>query len=410
MELFAIAFRNVERNRRRSMLNIIALVIGLTMLISASGLMRGLSSSAYSNMMAMDTAQVQIENRSYRADARRLPLDYDIGNPAPLVERVAMIPGVAAVSTRIDAAFELTNGREGVRVSARAVDAAEARVTDVATRLVAGTYFKPGEPGLIVGKDLAEKLGLSVGDQAFFTGLDKHSVRNLGSATITGIFSFGYPILDGSLVYIDMAQAQGFLDMPDAVTRLVVKGEYPEDSATLTSRIAAELADRSDLVVYEWKTFAETLVSSIESRLAILRFMITILFVLIAIGILNTMSMSVQERFREIGTLRAVGMRSRKLMAMFLIEGSWLGIGGILISCIPAGLIALALGVGGIDMASALPKDVPIPFGSRLYSSYALGDVLAAWLVALLAAILGSILPARRAAKLPITQCLGNTL
>ena len=410
MELVQIALRNIRRNERRSKLTIITIVIGVTILMNVQGLLRGITTTVYGHMMAMDTAQVQVEAAGYRADARRLPLDQVVDDPDSLAAALRKVPGVVAVSERVDAAFELTNGREGVRTIARGVSQDEARVTDLGKNLVAGAMFGPGKPGLVIGKGLAAKLGLKVGDAAYFTALDRHSVRNLGSAPVTGIFEFGYPLLDDRLVYTDIDQARAFLDLGKVATRLVVRGADPQDSEALAAKVAAAVAAArpAGLAVHEWKTYAENLVSTIETRLSLIITILGVLFVLIIAGIFNTMAMNVQERHREIGTLRAIGIRRSGLQAMFFVEGLLMGLGGCLVAAIPSTIVGVWLGVWGLDLSGIFPRDIPIPFGSALKSSYSVLDALRAVAAGLGAATLGSILPARAAARLPITEALGS--
>ena len=406
MELLGIAIRNIRRNERRSRLTIITIVIGVAILMNMQGIYRGLTTTVYGHMMAMDTAQVQVENAAYRADARRIPLDKTIADPDAVAASLRALPGVAAVSERVDASFEITNGREGVRVMARGVSQDEARVTDLGRSIVAGRLFAAGEPGLVIGKGMATKLGLKVGDAAWFTALDRHSVRNLGSAPVVGIFEFGFPLLDDYMIYLDIDQARSFLDLGKVATRLVVRGSEPRASAALAKEIGRALAARPDLAVYEWKTFAENLVSTIETRLQLLLSILAVLFSLIIAGIFNTMAMNVRERYREIGTLRAIGIRRSGLEAIFLLEGLVMGVMGCAIAAIPATAVGLWLGVWGIDISGIMPRDIPIPFGSVLHAAYSPVDALRAVAAGTGAALLGSWFPARRAARLPITTAI----
>jgi len=419
METLKIAVRNIRRNERRSKLTIITIVLGVAVLMNMQGIYRGLTTTVYGHMMAMDTAQVQVENAAYRAAARRLPLDLVVADPEALARRLRALPGVKAVSERIDASFELTNGTQGARVQARGASQEEAVVTDLGSRLVEGRLFEAGQPGLVIGRGLATKLGLRLGDQAFFTALDRHSVRNLGSALIVGIFEYGYPLLDDYLVYLDIDQARSFLDLGKVATRIVVRGTKPDQSAAITREVATALAaaglspsveeygSSRGLVAYEWKVFAESLVSTIETRLQLLLTVLATLFALIFAGIFNTMAMNVEERHREIGTLRAIGIRRSGLERLFMTEGLVMGLAGCLIAAVPATLVGVWLGVWGIDISGLLPRDVPIPFGNAMRASYSWVDVLRAATAGVGAAVLGSLVPAWRAARLPITEALG---
>ncbi len=411
METITIAARSIARNRRRSMLTILSIVIGTTVLMNMQGILRGLTTVAYSHMMDMDTAQVQIEASGYRADARRLPLDFTIRDPERLMAALSREPGVAAVSARVDALFEVTNGLIGVRAMARGIGAAEAGVTAIGRSVTKGKFLAPGQPGLLVGSGLAARLGLDVGDPVFYTALDRKSARNLGAATVVGIFTFGYPLMDDMTVYIDIDQARSFLGLEDEATRIVVRGDNPRASDALTKTVAASLArtGSSGLSVYEWKTFAEILVSTIETRVLLLGTVLLALYALIIAGIFNSMAMNVQERWREIGTLRAIGMRRRKLERLFLTEGLILGLAGCAIAVIPSTICGLLLGGIGIDISGLLPRDIPIPFGTRMYAVYAPADALKAAAAALAAGMAGSLLPSFRAARVSIVEALGNT-
>jgi putative ABC transport system permease protein len=419
METLRIALRSIRRNARRSRLTIVTIMIGATILMNVQGVFRGLTSTIYSRMMAMETGQVQVEAAGYRADARRLPLDRVVEDPDELARVLRALPGVTAVSERIDISLEITNGREGTRTIGRGVSPEEAEVTSLGTRIVSGSMLDPGQPGLLLGKGMADKLGLKTGDTAYFTALDRRSVRNLGSAPVRGIFEFGYPLLDDYLVLMDIGQARAFLDLGEVATRLVVQGGDPEGSAALTRRVARAVAEArpalsaggasaAALETYEWKTFAESMVSTIETRLRLLGTIIGTLFLLIIAGIFNTMAMNVQERYREIGTLRAIGIRRSALERIFLAEGIAMGVIGCLVAAVPAGALGIWLGNWGIDISGILPRDLPIPFGTVLRASYAIVDALRALLAGLIAATLGSIVPARRAARLHITDALAS--
>jgi putative ABC transport system permease protein len=411
MEFLHIAVRNLRRNERRSKLTIITIVIGVTILMNVQGMFRGITTTVYGRMMAMDTAQVQVEEAGYRADARRFPLDRVIDGPEALAATLRALPGVAAVSERVDFTMEVTNGRSGARVAARGVSPEEAQVTELGAKILSGKLFAPGASGLALGSGLAAKLGLKVGDTAYFTALDRHSARNLGAARVEAIFEYGYPLLDDYLVYLDIGQARTFLGLGDVATRLVVRGSDPQASAALTARVAAALprpaAGGQELRAYEWKTFAENLVSTIETRLQLLGAILGTLFCLIIAGIFNTMAMNVQERYREIGTIRAIGIRRSALGRIFLLEGLMMGLVGCAIAAIPSTGVGLWLGIWGINLSGIFPKDIPIPFGTSLMAAYSPIDAIRALCAGVGAAVLGSIIPARRAARLPITEAIG---
>ncbi len=283
----------------------------------------------------------------------------------------------------------------------------------MANTIKEGAWFT-GDNQVIIGSGMARKLGLKVGDQIFLTALDQYGVRNLVDGSVGGIFDSGYSLFDDNVVYMTLKKAQDTLALgPGDVTRVVVKVANAENIDQTVNHIQESLNGQglgasAGLKVYPWKEFAKTLVDTIESRIRILSVMMLILILLVAVGILNSMSMAVQERFREIGTLRAIGMNRKKLSRLFLTEGFVLGLLGGLAGAVGAlGLAWLGL-TYGIDARNFLPRDIPIPLVSVMRPSYAFLDFPIATLFAAGIAVLGSIFPARRAGKMVIRDALGS--
>lgn len=414
MEIFKVALRNVFRNPRRTFLNVIAIALGVMVLISMQAWIIGMEQTVYQTQRDIDTADVQILNRGYEAESVRLPLDLGITDTKAVETFAHTLPGLESVGARIDYAAGISNGVTSVPIQVRGVDPrAEPKLTTIAHNLTAGTWMK-GPNDIVVGSGLAATLGLHVGQQVFLTALDRYGVRNLVSGTISGIFSLGFALFDHHIIFTTLDKAREALSLrPDFATRVVLRF-HGNDTAADTAETIRALKRNSTLAgqplkVYEWKEFAQTVVSSIDSRVRILTLMLGILVLLVAVGILNSLSMSVQERFREIGTLRALGMKRKNLRRLFLTEGLLLGaLGGIV-----GVLAALALGIafaGGIDVRKLLPENMPIPFTSLLKPVYQPLPFVLAIAGSAFIAVLGAWLPARRAGKLHIVDALGSHL
>lgn len=414
MDLGIIALRNVFRNPRRTALNLVAVAIGVLVVLSMKGWIGGFAQTAYETQMDLDTAQVQVLNQGYQDERQRLPLDLVVPDWQAVKASVAPLPGVAAVGARIDFTGQVTNGTTAIQVMVRGVDPeGEAALTTVKANLTAGTWFADREK-VLIGSGLARKLGLKVGDQVFLTALDQYGVRNLVDATVGGIFSLGYGLFDDTLVLTTLTKAQETLALgPGAVTRVVVRFTDKVNTAAETALVARTLAAApalgdAGLRAYEWKEFAQAVVSTIETRIRLLGFMLVILILLVVVGILNSMSMAVQERFREIGTLRAIGMNRKKLTRLFLAEGFLLGLMGGAAGASVAGVVAVLGTVYGLDISAVLPKDIPIPFTRVLRPLYSGFDFPLAALAAGLVAVVGSLVPARRAGRMVIRDALGS--
>jgi len=412
MNLFAIALRNVFRNPRRTIINLVAIALGVMISLSMKGWVGGLATVAYQTQIDLDTAHVQVLASGYQEEARRLPLDLRLKDWSASKEAVKNIPGVVGVGARLDFPAQISNGETSLQTTVRGVDpSGESKTNTIGSNLVEGAWFS-GDDQVVVGSGMARKLNLKVGDQVFLTALDQFGVRNLVDASVGGIFTSGYGIFDDAVVYTSLKKAQDTLSLgPGDATRLVLKFDNGDNLERRVAevKVALEKAGQgSGLAVYSWREFAKSLVDTIESRVKIMTTMLAILVLLVTIGILNSMSMAVQERFQEIGTLRAIGMNRRKLERMFLLEGFVLGLAGGLIGM----LAAISLGVLGVtyglDVRGYLPRDVPIPLVSVLRPLYVFSDFPLGALAAAFIATIGSILPARRAGKMLIRDVIGT--
>ncbi len=143
-ELLGIALRNITRNRRRTILNVIALTVGMTIMIIALGWIRGYFTTLYQGMITLDTGEVQVLHRSYLAEQRRTPLDLLVDGE--LAQRLAeeqlpeQLSKFSAVTRRIEYEAELGNGREYMPMRGRGVDPGlEPEITTIQESIVAGS-------------------------------------------------------------------------------------------------------------------------------------------------------------------------------------------------------------------------------------------------------------------------------
>ena len=446
MELFKVAVKNVFRNARRTILNVIALTVGISIMVICIGWVRGYFTVLFDGIIDFDTGHIQILHPGYQEESRRLPLDYTVTRYEELREKISGIEGVRAVTGRIVSTVELSNGRNSVRMYAKGIDPRyEGDVTVLDTNLYSGEWLTPGEGGILIGKPLAEKLELQPGDTVYIKAWDKYSVENFIDSTVAGIFNLAYPAIDENVIFMDLETAYGLLSLEDEVTHIVVKlegrhavedrleylrtvflpglpeGGYvsvPDDKdegrgidggASGPSVDTGGSSGTGRPAAYPWQEFAQTLVSAVQSDFGGFIMMIIVIYILILLGILNSMSMSIHERIREVGTLRAIGMRRPKVVHMFLAESTVIALIGAVIGLFIAALFALYLTKVGIDFSAYLPEDMPIPFGERFTADYRWYDFVTGALLGVATAILGGYPPSRRAARTPITDAMGSS-
>ncbi|MFP4484394.1 MAG: ABC transporter permease [Spirochaetaceae bacterium] len=427
MGVILIGFRNVFRNRRRSILNIIALTIGIAIMIIGFGWVGGYNTYVFGALIDFQTGHAQVLNEGYSAEAARFPLDITVPDYAALQARLTEHPDIVEAAGRVNFSVEMSNQRATIRLAGKAIEPArEARVTVIDEYIAEGSYLTEGR-GVLIGRPIAERLDLAAGDVVFLTATDKFGARNFVDARIVGVFDFGYPEIDENVLFMDMESAAGFLRLDNEVTRLAVRGTGGTDASglvreieeiiatagaatdhaeTTTARSDGSSEDGVDLTVEEWQQFVRPAVVAVKSDTFFFWVMLVVLFILIVVGIVNSMSMAILERTDELGTLRAMGMRRRMLIRLVMAEG--LCIAGIatVAALVISTPVAVYLSTTGLDVSGALPEDVPVPFGEAFNADFALLHYLVSIGVAAATAVVGSIIPAWRAARMNIVTAM----
>ncbi|MFW5690102.1 MAG: ABC transporter permease [Spirochaetota bacterium] len=415
MELLIMGWRNLRRNPRRSVLNVLAIAIGTAIMIISIAWVRGYFTSLYEGIIELDTGHAQVLAEGYREEERRLPLDIAIGDYEALRTTLLEHEVVETIAARITFSAQLGNGRRATRLTGRGIEPSEERVVTVLENHIRrGRYPDNDEAGVLLNDALAGRLEPEPGDPVFITALDRNGAENFLESQLVGTFALGYPAIDDNLFFVDLASAQRLLAMDDEVTRLVLRMDSGPSVARHLERLRSSVerleGGESDVELYPWRSFVEVIVSAVEADIAGFSMILGVLFLLIIVGILNSMSMTVHERRREIGTLRAIGMRRNQLTTLFIAEGASIAIIGSAVGVVLAGIAGIYFGVIGFDLSVLAETGLPVPFGERFTADFRVWDFFLGTGIALVTATAGSVLPTRRALRLSIAGALGSHL
>ncbi|MDM1715532.1 ABC transporter permease [Thiopseudomonas alkaliphila] len=385
-----IAWHFLKQNRQQTLLISLGIALGTAVIIFISALMGGLQANIVERTLgalphiSLEMPQ-EINHQPPSSAASTVFTDESlrpkrlrtIYNWQAVVERLEQTAGLTAVSPIIAGPAIVLRGKARVAVTTIGIDLARyIQVTPLDQYLIAG-QLTVGSGYTLIGQQLAEDLGVKVGDKLRLEGTN----QQLHLLTIAGIFNAGSKELDSRYLYLNLKQTQAIQSLPGGVTRIELKTE----EIFSAQQQAQQLQRITGLQVESWMQQNTQILNALTSqRMAtgLIRFFIAIS---VAFGIASVLAVSVAQRTREIGILRAMGAYQQQILRVFLVQGTVLGFLGALVgSGLAAGLIGLFN-----------------QWGTQLFSVRLTGSLVAASIgIAMLSGLLAAWLPARRAARL----------
>jgi ABC-type lipoprotein release transport system permease subunit len=403
-KLLIMAWRNVWRNWRRTVIAGIAIALGLTFILMFDGFLGGMNEALYGNTVKLQGGHVQVHAPGYREKMNRMPL-LPLADPGAAVEAATAQPEVIAVVQRIETGG-MVSSREGtLSVVITGIEPEkEASVSLVAENVVQGRWLQSDdEDVLLIGQAMAERIEVTVGDRVTLVGRATHQQMRRRTMTIVGIYDLGIAEVEKSMVYVSLLEAQTLFDLRDQATEVAIHLEQVGQEPPVVERLQAAL---SGYEVDAWDTLDPTTKEMMELEAQIMNMFGMVILLIAGVGILNLMLMVVFERTREIGLLAAMGLKRGETVVLFLLEGVLVGLLGALAGSVLGGAIGAHYGrvgidwvalYGGMDVGEVSPLIGLM--GDRLYLRIGI-DVLAgrALTVGVIAA-LASLYPAWQASR-----------
>ncbi len=323
--LVKIAWRNVWRNRRRSLLTLAASSFGLAVLIFYFAFSDGIHTQMINNATRTSLGHIQIFAHNYRADR---VIEHAIADPESALGVLNGAKGVSLVLPRVESYGLVSSPANSVGVLILGVDPAKERsATRIHNTLIRGQYLgtDQGRVGeIMIGDMLAKRLKAEVGEKiVLFSQAADGSMAN-ALFRVKGIFRTGAEAMDLGTAYITLNRAQEFFVLGPRITSFLL---YVDDIDRADS-IRSDLASRLPPGLFEalsWKELDPSLLQTTQLDDAITQILCLMIFLVIAMGIVNTLVMSVFERTREFGVLLAMGMEPRDVVTMVSIESLVLG-------------------------------------------------------------------------------------
>ena len=409
MITWKLAWRSFVRHRRRSIITTAVVALSLAMMIFFVGVADDSHARMAELGIRMGQGHVLVQGAGYQAEET---LDHLVADPKTVMARARQVPAVEHAVPRVRTSGLISAGGKSAPAIVSGVDPKkEPLVSEIAApkRLVQGKYlrrpedmpFKNTPLDIYLGVELAKTLEVNLGDRVVLTLSPRQSSRPAQAAfRVRGIFRTGVMDLDRMWVEIPITEAQRLLKLGGQVTQVALL--LHDLSETTGTKLLMQGQLPHDLEILAWQEALKQLYDAIVLDDAGMYMMMTIIFIIVVIGIFNTVLMSVVERTREFGVMMSLGCKGRKLFEVVMAEAFILALVSAATGLAVGLLLHHLMATHGIDI-TAYAKDYQIAgvvFEGRIYSRLTVA-VVAKWtLVVMGLTVVSAIWPALAAARL----------
>ena len=421
--ILKMAFRNIGRNKRRTMLSAIAISVAVMVVVVMRGYIGGIMDSMLDSLSKIQTGHIKVVHPEYFDKEDMMPLEYmvdgfDGGGYKQLIPLLASVEGVKTVSPRIK--FGVLLSFKGKNRSAMGIGIDPKTEEDIPPFdkiIEEGQYFGDDENvrSMIIGVGLANKLGIKLNDKITILASTAYDSLKGMTFTVTGIFRYGISSTDSELFYVPIGAAARLLEMGNGVSELILMVDRIEDSEKVAEEISAKFQQQNGAYLEDnttprysiipWQKQG-TFLSMFETATSMYDFIFVFFLVLASTVIINTTMMVIYERMREIGTIGALGMTGKQIVLLFAIEAMVISAIGSFLGIIVGGGFDLYLSIVGINLQALTGGSMDIPTTDIIYPRFGLFLLIGSFLFGVVVASVAAFIPALRAARVQPVEAL----
>ncbi len=406
--LLKLAFKNIIREKRRTLLTMAVLAFGVGFFLFVDSYLPDVAKMSTKNLIDFETGHYQVRSADYDPDK-----PYSVSNFIDNYEEIeSVLAGkdyVMGYTERINFLGEADNGVDSIPIIVYGVNPERESTVFTTTNFIEGNILEGGrsfeDGGTVIGKTLADDLGLQVGDWVYITYRTGQGMIGSVELPITGVINSANPQINSSSAFITISEAQKMLNV-DSITEIAIRTPDYKTSAKYQKDIENTLPDNQ---IWSWQELGKNMIEMFNAKTGASKTLIFFIILIGLIGTINTMLLSVYEKQREIGMLKAIGMRDRDVQRMFMMEGMMIGILGSIAGMLFGTLIQIPMIYKGLDF-TVLFGNSGINTGFRLMGtlkgSWKLSNYIKAILISIITTTLASYYPARKATKFQAVECL----
>mgnify|MGYP001195490945 FL=1 len=324
--LIKLAWRNIWRNKKRSLITITAILIAVFLAIIMRSMQLGMYDNMIQNVVGSYSGHVQIHNEGYWDEQT---IDNAFADNDSLNQTLENREDVSVVTKRIQSGCLSSFNDLSKFVFVTGIELEkEQRMTDWSKRLLEGELLKEGNDAINIGKGIAKYYNLNVGDTMVFIGQGYHGMQAVGAFPVGGILDMKNPNLNNVSVFMPLNMAQEFLSAQGMLSQLIVSKAIYGDEDALAASLKENLGQTYEVMT--WREMMPELEQIIQADSAGGLVMVFILYMIITFGIFGTVLMMTQERKYEFGVVVSIGMKKLKLMITMVYETIFLTSIGVL--------------------------------------------------------------------------------
>lgn len=401
--ILVMAWRNIWRNKVRSIIIILSIAVGLFAGIAVLALYKGMMKSRIRTVIDAEVAHLQVHDSNFKKDYEPR---FVLNDGDALLQKINAIPAVRLVSPRsiTQGMLVTTTGSAGVQVNG-VIPHLEYGVSQLNKKLVEGKLFdsiKRNE--ILVGKKLAVKLKLKTGSKLVLTFTDTSGGLVSGSFRVSGIYQSANAPLDERNVYVEMPDLNLLLACNGSFHELAILLHKDEDVKKMQQQLTGNFPGYQ---VESWREISPDTDLMVRTSDEYSYIIIIIIMIALAFGIINTMLMAILERTREIGMMVALGTNRKKIFFLVLLETVFLTLAGTPVGMLVAWFTATYFSNHGLDL-SGVGKEMMNSFGfdTMIYPEFPADKLAGVLLIVTATAVIACVFPALKALKLQPVEAL----
>lgn len=402
MMLLKLSWRNIWRNKRRSIIILVSIIVGIAGLLLTDAFSTGMVRQMLNNQIDGHFSHIQIFDNDYYDNK---VIENRIENPDKVEQTLKLYKNIEDYSKRIEIFGLATSAANSSGVNIIAVEPEkEKKVSDIYKSITSGSYLTGKDNEIVIGNKLAEKLEVELGDKivTVCNSVDGSVVNEL--FRVVGIFQSNSTEFNKTFVYVPLKNAQTMLDAGNAVTNFVIKIDDIDNASQIKESMINDLGDK--YAVKDYKDMLPLLISMIKMYFQFIIVYYLIIGFAVVLGIINTTLMSVFERIQEFGVLLAIGMNRFKIFKMIITESAIIGFLGSFLGAGLGFLILLPLSSTGIDMSIFSESLASFGVGNIIYPEVGIHTIVYSLLTIPVATVVGALYPALKAVKLQPTDAM----